>query len=104
MKKLLLSVLAVLTIISFSGCDDETPNKQIGAAKNLKKIHSKYFDVEIIEDLGGDCFIFRDTHTDNLYLCIGGFNSAMVTPIYNEDGTTVKKYSKELEKEEKGDK
>ena len=103
MKKFLLSALAVLTVISFSGCDDGTPNNQTGADRNLKKIHSKYFDVEIIENFGADCYIFRDTHTDNLYLCIGGFDSAMVTPIYNEDGT-VKKYSKELEKEEKGDK
>ena len=103
MKKFLLSVLVVLTVMSLSGCDDGTPNNLIGADRNLKKIHSKYFDVEIIENLGGDCFIFRDTHTDNLYLCIGGYESAMVTPIYNEDGT-VKKYSQELEKEEKGDK
>lgn len=103
MKKFLLSVLAVLTVMSISGCDDGTPTIHIGADQNLARIHSKYFDVEIIEDLGGDCFIFRDTHTDILYLCIGGYESAMTTPIYNEDGT-VKKYSKELEKEEKGDK
>lgn len=103
MKKFLLNVFAAFTVMSFSGCDDVAPSIHIGADQNLEKIHSKYFDVEIIEDLGGDCFIFRDTHTDNLYLCIGGYESAMVTPIYNEDGT-VKKYSKELEKEEKGDK
>jgi hypothetical protein len=103
MKKFLLSVLTVLTVMSFSGCDDGTPNRNDGADQNLGRIHSKYFDVEIIENLGGDCCIFRDTHTDNLYLCIGGFNSAMAIPIYNEDGT-IKKYSQELEKEEKGDK
>lgn len=104
MKKFLLSVLTVFTVMSFSGCDDGTPSRHHGADQNVDRIHSKYFDVEIIENLGGDCFIFRDTHTDNLYLCIGGYESAMVTPIYNEDGT-VKKYSKELEKEEeKGDK
>lgn len=96
MKKFLLSILAVLTVMSFSGCDD-TPNRLIGADQNLDRIHSKYIDVEIIEDLGGDCFVFRDKHTDNLYLCIGGYESAMMTPIYNEDGT-IKKYSEELKK------
>jgi hypothetical protein len=92
MKKIILSMLAVLTVMSFTGCKDK-PSVTIGAEDNLSRIHSQYFDVEIIEDLGGGCFIFRDKNTNILYVCVGGYESAMVTPIYNEDGT-VKKYSK----------
>lgn len=100
MKKFLLSVLAVLTVMSFVGCND-TPNQNYDAESNLKRINSQYFDTEIIEDLGGGCFVLRDKNTDILYLCVGGYKSAMMTPIYNEDGT-IKKYSEELKKE-KGD-
>ena len=94
MKIFLLSVLVLLSVASFTGCDSNEPSRNIGADSNLDKIHSKYFDVEIIEDLGGDCFIFRDKNTNVLYLCVGGYESAMMTPIYNEDGT-VKKYGEE---------
>lgn len=94
MKKFLLSILAVLTVMSFTGCDNNTPTHNHDADSNLKRIHSQYFDVEIVEDFGGGCFILKDKNTDILYLCIGGYGSAMMTPIYNEDGT-IKKYGEE---------
>ena len=35
----------------------------------------------------GIAYIIRDTNTNVLYLAIYGYKSAVMTPIYNSDGT-----------------
>lgn len=83
-------LILFLTIISFgvllSGCSSGTDHGK-DADANIKYIHDEYFDAEVIKDLGGGCLIVRDKNTDVLYLVVGGYGAAMITPIYNSDGT-----------------
>ena len=85
MKKILSVLLIIITICCFSGCNQ--PSQGNNADTNIKYIHSEYFDVEIVEDLGGDSYIIRDLHTDVLYLLVGGYNANVMSPIYNRDGS-----------------
>lgn len=85
-KILTVFIVALMLIIPLSGCAD-VPSRTISADINLQRIHSEYFDVEVIEDLGGGCFIIRDKNTNVLYLLVSGYESSAMTPIYNSDGT-----------------
>jgi uncharacterized lipoprotein YehR (DUF1307 family) len=86
MKKQLAVLLIIITICIFSltGC---------GSGSNLNDceyngdvVHSKYIDLLEVER--GDCYvIYRDTETEVMYLCIGGYSAAMMTPILNSNGT-----------------
>ena len=97
MKKILCVLLALLLCIGvLTGCASDN---EIGygdsAADNAKVIHSKYFDAEIVQDMGnGIAYIIRDTNTNVLYLVVYGYSSALMSPIYNSDGT-VKLYEGE---------
>ena len=90
MKKILCVLLALLLSIGLlTGCaDDDNLDYGDNAADNVKVIRSKYFDAEIIQDMGnGVAYIVRDTNTNVLYLVVYGYNSAVMSPIYNSDGT-----------------
>lgn len=97
MKKILCILLALLLCIgSLAGCaGDNDLDSNDNAADNVKVIHSKYFDAEVIQDMGnGVAYIIRDTNTNVLYLVVYGYTSAIMSPIYNSDGT-VKLYEGE---------
>ena len=87
MKKYLsLIFVALLLTITLTGCGNEKPSTMKNAAINVTKIHSEYFDTEVIEYLGGLNYIIMDKNTKVLYLVVGGEGCA-ITPIYNADGT-----------------
>lgn len=85
MRKKILILLSTLMIIgSVTGCggEYETPDH------NIKNIHSYYFDVEVVEELANNTgFICRDKNTDVLYVVVNGYTSALMSPIYDSDGT-----------------
>jgi len=92
MKKYLsLILLALLLTITLTGCGtgcgNEKPSTSKNTVINTTKIHSEYFDTEVIEHLGGLCYIIMDKNTKVLYLVVGGHEGSAITPIYNADGT-----------------
>lgn len=84
-KKIAISLVLVL-MLALSGCGTSRIS-DIDA--NLRKINSEYFDVEVIEDLGGGSLVVVDKNTDVLYLFVHGYQSSAMTPIYNSDGTVM---------------
>ena len=91
MRKILCALLALLLCIGLlTGCTANNDNLDYGdnATDNVKVVHSKYFDAEVIQDMGsGIAYIIRDTNTNILYLVVYGYKSAVMSPIYNSDGT-----------------
>lgn len=85
MKKKILVLLSTLIIVgSVTGCGGEIQDPEF----NVKNIHSYYFDVEVVEELANNTgFICRDKNTDVLYVAINGYSSALMTPIFESDGT-----------------
>jgi hypothetical protein len=97
MRKILCILLVLLLCIGLlTGCaNDNELGYGDSAADNAKVVHSKYFDAEVIQDMGnGVAYIVRDTNTNVLYLVVYGYKSAVMSPIYNSDGT-VKLYEEE---------
>lgn len=85
MRKKILVLLSTLMIVgSVTGCGGEIQDPEF----NVKNIHSYYFDVEVVEELANNTgFICRDKNTDVLYVVINGYSSALMTPIFESDGT-----------------
>lgn len=87
-KTLIVLIVTFMLTISLVGCTIE--NKLHSGDEiyyNLQSIHGDYFDVEVIEDLGGGNLIIVDKNTNVMYLLVKGFYTAAMTPIYNADGT-----------------
>lgn len=80
MKKILIIITIISTLLLCScGGKDET-TKGCDAEYNVTQIHSEYFDVEILEE-GDAYYIVRDKHTGYKYLVVGGSYSAVMTRI-----------------------
>ena len=84
MKRFLLIALVVLLILSMFGCSGVA--KFNDCIPNVKYADNEYISMELIEQ-DGMCLIYRDRLTDVMYLVIGGYSQAMMTPILNADGT-----------------
>ena len=83
-KKFLVLVFSLIAIGSITGCN----GRSLHSRYNIDDIHSKYFDAEIVENIGNENgVIVRDKNTDALYLYVDGYNSPVMTPIYDSDGT-----------------
>ena len=88
-KKILIGVIAFCSLFCVTGCNKNKPSSLNTAPTNLTLVHSQYFDAEVVEEIGFQAYIIRDKNTNVLYLVVGGAagDSAIMTPIYNEDGT-----------------
>ncbi len=88
-RTLLTLIITLMLTVGLTGCitDYSTPIQNANAETNLKSIHNEYFDVEVVEDLGGGNLIVVDKNTNVLYLFVKGHYAATMTPIYNADGT-----------------
>ena len=83
-KKFLVLLSTLIIVVSIVGCN----GRMVYSRNNIDDIHSKYFDAEIVENIGNENgVIVRDKNTDVLYLYINGDNSPVMTPIYDSDGT-----------------
>lgn len=83
MKKILV-VLVLVGSMLFCGCAEEEPSYSQyagdNAAGNAAKIHSEYFDAEILEE--GDTYcIVQDRNTGYKYLVVVGYKSSVMTRI-----------------------
>ena len=84
MRKIILTVLALLFIFSMFGCvESQVLNN---AEYNVRYVDNQYVSMELIwqEDRN---FVYRDRTTNVLYLVVGGYNGGGITPILNGDGT-----------------
>lgn len=82
-KKIVAIFLGLFLIVGFTGCNSSTAQN---CEVNGSRVQSKYIKLTVVEQ-GDSYFIYRDTNTNVMYLCIGGYNSAMMTPILNSNGT-----------------
>lgn len=99
MKRALPILLIMILFLGLVSCSDGAeqdikPSNGIDAEINILRTHCDYFDTEIVEEIGAGTYIIRDKNTDVLYLVVGGHYSAIITPIYNADGT-LKLYEQE---------
>lgn len=73
-----------MVVGSLAGCDGRFNDP----GYNIKNIHSDYFDVVVLEELDNNIgFICRDKNTEVLYVVVNGYSSALMSPIYDSDGT-----------------
>lgn len=84
MKKFSLMVLIALLALFMFGCNGIT--KFNDCIPNVKYADNEYISLELIEH-DGSCLVYRDRLTNVMYLVIGGYSQAMMTPILNADGT-----------------
>lgn len=83
-KKIIVLLFALMIVGSITGCSGEVQDPE----RNIKNIHSNYFDVEVVEELKNNTgFICRDKNTDVLYVVVNGYSSALMSPILDSDGT-----------------
>ena len=75
MKKLIVCLMLICTLLLCS-CSGELRD----CDANIKYVHSKYFDTEVLED-GDGYYIIRDTITGYKYLVLGGYHGAAMTRI-----------------------
>lgn len=87
MKKIICLLVCILFLLV--GCRAKTNqlSSDVNSATNIRYVHNEYFDTEVINELGDGSCIIRDKNTNVLYLVICGYKSAVITPIYNSDGT-----------------
>ena len=89
MRKIIAISLVLVLMFVLSGCGTSGTSRVSDIDANLKKINSEYFDVEVIEDLGGGSFVVVDKNTNVLYLFVKGYQASAMTPIYNSDRTVM---------------
>lgn len=82
-----IALLLCIALCTLVGCDNSKTTEMYDAEANIKNIHSDYFNADVVEDLGGGCYVIKDSNSGVLYLVCGGYNSCIMTPIYNADGT-----------------
>ena len=84
MKRFLILILTALLLLVTFGCNGIT--KFNDCIPNVKYADNEYISLELIEH-DGSCLVYRDRLTNVMYLVIGGYSQAMMTPILNADGT-----------------
>lgn len=88
-KKILLLASTLLLCFILFGC-----GRIAATAKdnkdNFKNVNNKYVDMAVIyraESVQNTTSILYDRNTKVMYLCVEGYRSIGITPIYNSDGT-----------------
>lgn len=90
MKKKILAVVLGLTLcFGMTGCGTHIKYGN----SNFSNVDNKYMKMHEIYDKNNGVVAY-DENTKVMYLCIYGYNSMAITPIYNSDGT-VKLYDGE---------
>lgn len=91
MKKKILAVVLGLTLcFGTTGCGFSQVNN---GYVNFKNADNKYIDMELVYQ-NNSVYVLYDKNTKVMYLCVEGYNTMGITPIYNSDGT-VKLYDEE---------
>lgn len=82
-KKVAAIVLGLSMCLSITGCSDKLKD---GNA-NFRYVDNKYIHLITICDKDDGNIVAYDENTKVLYLCVYGYSSMGITPIYNSDGT-----------------
>lgn len=89
-KKILAVVLGLALCLGMTGCGSHIKDGN----SNFSNVDNKYIKMHEIYDKNNGSVVAYDENTKVMYLCIYGYNSMAITPIYNSDGT-VKLYDGE---------
>lgn len=81
-KKIVAIALGLLMCVSMTGC-----SKTRDGEDNFRYIDNKYIHLITVCDKDDGNIIAYDENTKVLYLCVYGYSSMGITPIYNSDGT-----------------
>lgn len=81
-KKIAAIVLGLSICFCTTGC-----NKANSGEYNFKNVDNGYIHLITVCDKDDGNIIAYDENTKVLYLCVYGYSSIGITPIYNSDGT-----------------
>ena len=81
-KRIAAIVLGLSMCIGMTGC-----GKTNNGEYNFKNVDNRYIHLITVCDKDDGNIIAYDEDTKVLYLCVYGYSSMGITPIYNPDGT-----------------
>lgn len=86
-KKILTVILGISLCFGATGC-----SHIYNGDSNFESVDNQYINLHTVYDKNDGSIVAYDENTKVLYLCVYGYNSVAITPIYNSDGT-VKLYN-----------
>ena len=89
-KKIFAVALGLALCFGMTGCRAYIEDGD----SNFSNVDNKYIKMHEIYDKNNGSVLAYDENTKVMYLCVYGYNSMAITPIYNSDGT-VKLYDGE---------
>ena len=93
MRKIFICILLILTILLTTACSSLKTQERYAHNHNIQDnisyVNSDYIKFVTIEDMSTEYgyMIVYDQHTGVMYCLVTGFRAAVITPIYNNDGT-----------------
>lgn len=81
-KKIAAIALGLSMCVGMTGC-----SKTRDGEDNFRSVDNKYIHLITVCDKDDGNIIAYDENTKVLYLCVYGYSSMGITPIYNSDGT-----------------
>lgn len=85
MKKIIaIIILLTGTFLFLISCSKPSHTKP--SRYNIPHVDSVYCDFEVVEETDYYSIVY-DRHTRVMYIHVSGYYSAVITPIYNADGT-----------------
>lgn len=82
-KKIAAIVLGLSICIGMTGCSNDMRDGDV----NFKYADNKYIHLVPVYDKNDGSIVAYDENTKVMYLCVSGYSSMGITPIYNSDGT-----------------
>lgn len=90
MKKKIAAIIVALSMcVGITGCSEKVRDGN----RNFTYVDNKYIHLITVCDKGDGNVIAYDEDTKVLYLCVYGYSTMGITPIYNSDGS-LKLYEK----------
>nr|DAR20366.1 MAG TPA: protein of unknown function (DUF4969) [Caudoviricetes sp.] len=90
MKKKIAAIIVALSMcVGMTGCSEKVRNGNC----NFTYVDNEYIHLITVCDRGDGNVIAYDENTKVLYLCVYGYSTMGITPIYNSDGS-LKLYEK----------
>ena len=84
MKKKIATIIVALSIcVGITGCSGKVRDGN----RNFTYVENEYIHLITVWDRGDGNVIAYDEDTKVLYLCVYGYSTMGITPIYNSDGS-----------------